>query len=95
MIYEATKKPVTVQAFHYTDPIQINEISEWIGDKFVLEPHLNFLTLLGEDLDRNKTIWIMDILISDWIIKTPEGKVSKSYDLAFTSLYDYKLWEAE
>ena len=90
MIVRATKKPVEVQAFHYTDPIQIKEISEWLG---IGLPKLNrdgSFRILSND----SPSWIT-FDVGDWIIKEPKGKVSTLPDSTFNSLYDYKLWEAE
>ena len=93
MIYEATKKPVTVQAFHYTDPNQIKEIVNWAKPVVVrlLKRPIRFpeplvIEMAGED----NIVWF-----NYWIIKSPNGEVSTCPDSTFTSLYDYKLWEAE
>ena len=88
MIIRATKKPVEVEAFHYTAPNEIKEISEWLGIEEPKLEHNNFFWIFLED-----AVIQVRVEFGDWIIKSPEGKIFILPNADFTSLYDYKLWE--
>ena len=75
MIYEATKKPVTVDVFHYESIEQLDEIAEWTG-KGVVGTCIN----IGFPRDDRRQLTIdtlegtMFVTEGSWIIKGVKGE---------------------